>query len=69
MLIIFNREDGALSKADFIEGAGNIQSSWTISEVKINPGLNGDRFSFTPPAGVEVKDGTASMIESLLQDK
>jgi len=63
--ITIGRSDGILRKMEFLYDAGEAASTDTVSDVRINPTLPDGLFVFTPPAGVEAKDNTDSMIQDL----
>jgi outer membrane lipoprotein-sorting protein len=52
------KETGIALKALTYSPKGEVISTTTTSDIKVNPSIAPDRFKFTPPAGVVVTDNT-----------
>ena len=58
--IFFIQQDtGLIVKTVTKDGSGKPISTMTMTDIKINPSINPDRFKFKAPAGVEVMDMSA----------
>lgn len=58
MVSCYCKETGMPLKSTTYDGKGQLNSTTTLTEIKVNPTIAPDRFKFTPPAGVEVQDMT-----------
>lgn len=58
MVTNYCKETGLPLKMVQYNGKGEVQSTTTITDIKVNPTIAPDRFKFTPPAGVTVTDNT-----------
>ncbi len=63
--LTINKNDGILRKVEFLDAQGKIFSTQSISNVRLNPDLSKTFFTFAPPAGIEIKENTEDMIQSL----
>ena len=54
----YQKDTCVLVKAVVFGPEGKIVSTTTYSDIRINPSLGKDRFTFTPPPGVQVQDFT-----------
>ncbi len=63
--LTINKNDGILRKVEFLDAKGKILSTRSISNVRLNTDLSKTFFTFSPPAGIEIKDSTEDIIRSL----
>ncbi len=63
--LTINKKDGILRKVEFLGAQGKVLSTQSISNVRLNPDLSKTFFTFSPPAGIEIKDDTEDIIQSL----
>ena len=50
---------GAMVKSIVLDEDGNPQLTTVVKDIQVNPALSEDRFTYTPPAGVELTDADA----------
>jgi hypothetical protein len=65
LILTINKNDGILRKVEFLDAKGKILSTQSISNVRLNPDLSKTFFTFSPPSGIEIKDDTEDIIQSL----
>jgi outer membrane lipoprotein-sorting protein len=56
----FSEKTGMLLKLESTGGAMSQKMTMIVTEYKVNEGVDSSKFSYTPPAGVEVMDMTAA---------
>ncbi len=63
--LTINKSNGILKKKEFFEADPNLFTIDIFSDVKINPGLSDDLFTFSPTPGLEITDDTEDNIKRL----
>jgi len=59
------KKDGILQKLEHINKEGNADTAEIFTNIQINPTFPQNQFTFKPPKGVEVKDLTAEVIQTM----
>lgn len=67
--LIIDKTNGIIQKIQYFRSDGSVVSTETISNVRLNIGMEDSKFKFIPPAGIEIIDDTENIIQSLNRQK